>query len=214
MFKLLVVAAAIAATGTAHAQAPAPAAAPAATPVAAPTSAAKKELIARVLKLQQPGVEAMAQQLAEQPARQLMQQAGQALQRVPAERREAVARDIEADIRKYVEEAAPLVRERALKLAPGTLGPLLDERFTEEELQQVIALLESPVNRKFQQLGPEMQRAIGEKLIAETRGEVEPKVRALDQSVATRLGMTAPAAAGAPTKPPAPAKPAAPAKKP
>ena len=38
----------------------------------------KKELVAKVLQLQQPGIEAMARQMAEQPAMQLMQQyAGQ-----------------------------------------------------------------------------------------------------------------------------------------
>ncbi|MBA4175243.1 MAG: hypothetical protein C0505_01565 [Leptothrix sp. (in: Bacteria)] len=175
----------------------------------APGSAAKKELVARVLQLQQPGIEAMARQLAEQPARQLLQGAGQALQRLPAERREAVARDIEADVRKYVEEAAPIVRDRAVALAPSTIGSLLEERFTEDELKQVIVMLESPLNRKFQSMGSEMQKAIGEKLIADTRGQVEAKVRALDQTVARRLGI-APATGAASGSKPA----AAPAKKP
>jgi hypothetical protein len=175
----------------------------------APASAAKKELVARVLQLQQPGIEAMARQLAEQPARQLLQGAGQGLQRLPAERREAVARDIEADVRKYIEEAAPIVRDRAVALAPSTIGPLLEERFTEDELKQIVAMLESPVNRKFQAMGGEMQKAIGEKLVADTRGQVEAKVRALDQTVARRLGIT-PAAGAASAARPA----AAPAKKP
>jgi hypothetical protein len=194
MLKQIVVATALAATGWAQAQT----AAPAATATAA---LSKKELVARVLQLQQPGVEAMARQLAEQPAMQLMQQAGIALQRIPVERREALARDIEADVRQYVEAARPIVTERAVKLAPTTIGPLLEERFSEDELRQIIALLESPVNRKFQQLGPEMQKAIGEKLVAETRGDVEVKLRALDQTVAKRLGITAPqgAASGAAT---------------
>jgi uncharacterized protein len=191
MFKQIVLAMALATAGLAQAQAPA----------AAPASAAKKELVARVLQLQQPGVEAMARQMAEQPAMQVMQQAGAALQRIPAERREAVARDIEADVRKYVEEARPIVVERAVKLAPTTIGPLLEERFTEDELRQIIALLESPVNRKFQQLGPEMQKAIGEKLVAETRGDVEVKLRALDQSLVKRLGITPPQGAASGAKP-------------
>ncbi len=186
--------ASLTAAGLAQAQTAAPAA-----PAAAAATAAKKELVARVLQLQQPGVEAMARQLAEQPALQLMQRAGIELQRVPAERREALARDIEADVRQYVEAARPIVTDRAVKLAPTTIGPLLEERFSEDELRQVIALLESPVNRKLQQIGPEMQKAIGEKLIAETRGEVELKLRALDLAVAKRLGITPPqgAASGA-----------------
>jgi hypothetical protein len=182
--------------------------APAASEAAsAPVSAAKKALVARVLKLQQPGIEAMGRTMAEQPAMQVMQQAGQALQRVPAERREALARDIEADVRKYADEAVPIVRDRAVKLAPSTIGPMLEQRFTEDELRQVIALLESPVNRKFQGMAGEMQRVIGEKLVADTRSEIEPRARALQQTVAGRLAP--PAAAGSAPKPgtaPAPTK--------
>ncbi len=181
MLNALVTAALLAAAQLAHAQ------------VAAP--ATKKELVAKVLLLQQPVVDAMASQIAEQPARQLMQQAGMALQRLPAERREAVARDIEADLRKYAEEVTPTVRATAAKLAPGAIGPLLEERFTDDELKQVIALLESPVNRKYQQMGQDMQRALAERLLPEVRGTLEAKFRVLDQTVAKRLGITPPAAA-------------------
>ena len=181
MLKKIALVAALMATGWAQAQ----------TAASAPT-AAKKALTAKVLQLLQPAVENMAQQLAQQPALQVQQGAGAALQRIPAERREAMARDIEADLRKYVEEAGPVVRARAVELAPGTIGVMLDESFTEDELRQIAALLESPVNRKFQQAFPEMQRALGQKLIAETRAEIEPKVRALDQTVGRRLGLGTP----------------------
>lgn len=196
MFKMFVLSAALMAAGMTQAQ------------TAAPASAAKKELVAKLLKLQQPGIEAMARQLVEQPARQMLQQASPAVQRLPAERREAVARDIEADVRKYFEESAPGVVARAVNLAPSTIGVLLEERLTEDELREVISILESPANRKFQGLAGDMQRAIGEKLIAETRGDVESKVRALDQTVARRLGITPPAAAASGARPavPAPAK--------
>jgi hypothetical protein len=187
MFKQIGVAAALAAAAClAQAQTPLPA------------NATKKELVARVLQLQQPGVEAMARQLTEQPAMRFMQQAGQALQRVAEDRREAMARDIEADVRKYVDETTPIVRDRAVKLAPTTIGPILEKELTEDELRQIIAVLESPVQRKFQSLAPEMQRALGEKLVAETRGDVETKLRALDQVVSKRLGLTPAPAASAP----------------
>lgn len=168
-------------------------------PTAAPSSTGKKELIAKVLELQRPGIEAMGRNLAEQPAVQMMQQAGAALQRVPTDKREVVAREIEADVRKYVEETAPIVRDRAVRLAPGTIGAVLEENFSEEELRQVINVLESPVNRKFQSLAPAMQKSITEKLVAETRPTVEPKMRALEQTVARRLGITPPAAAASAT---------------
>ena len=202
MFKILLLSAAFVAAGMTHAQT----AAPSTTPAPTLASPATKELVARLLKLQQPGIEAMARQLVEQPARQMLQQAGPSLQRLPAERREAVARDIEADVRKYFEESAPVVAARAVNLAPSTIGPLLEERMNEDELREVITILESPANRKFQGLAGDMQRAIGEKLIAETRGEIESKVRALDQIVARRLGISPPAAAASGVRPAAPAK--------
>jgi hypothetical protein len=170
---------------------------------------AKKDLVAKVLLLQQPAVEQAAQALAERPALQMMQQAGIALQQqVPADKREAVAKDIQAEAKKYADEAVPLVRERAVKLAPSTVGALLEEKFSEEELKQLIAIIESPVNRKFLQLGGEMQNALIEKLVAETQSAIEPKVKALEQAIGKRLTQATGAAAPAATAPKA-AKPPA-----
>ncbi len=161
----------------------------------------KKELVAKVLLLQQPAIEQAAQALAERPAMQLMQQAGQALQsQVAADRREAIAKEIQADVKKYADETVPLVRERAVKLAPSTIGALLEDKFSEDELRQLIAIIESPVNRKFLQLGGEMQNALLDKLVAETQGAVEPKLKALEQAMGKRLGLSAPSAAAAPPK--------------
>ncbi|HEY6133480.1 MAG TPA: hypothetical protein VIW70_05850 [Rubrivivax sp.] len=175
-----------------------------------PSSPAKKELVQKILVAQQAGIEAMGQQLAEQPAARLMQQVGPALQqRVPADKREAVAKEIQADFKKYADEAVPIVRERAVKLAPSTIGAVLEEKFSEDELKQVLAMLESPVNRKFQSLGGEMQRSLGEKLVADTRPMVEGKLQTLERSVARRLGIEPPPAGGAATPGPrasAPAK--------
>lgn len=153
----------------------------------AQTPASKEALVAKILELQRPGIEALARALTEQPALQMMQRARPELQRIPPEKREATARAVEADVRKYIEEAYPIVRERAVALAPTTIGVLLAERFSEDELRQVIAVLESPTNRKYMSMAPELQRNIGEKLIAETRGSVEPKARELEQALNKHL---------------------------
>ena len=167
-----------------------------ATGVQAQTTSAKKELVAKVLLLQQPASEQAAQTLAERPAALMMQQASLALQtQVAADKREAIAKEIQADVKKYVDEAVPLVRERAVKLAPSTVGVLLEEKFSEDELKQLVAIIESPVNRKFLQLGGEMQKTLLDKLVTETQGAVEPKVQALEQAIGKRLGLTAPAGA-------------------
>lgn len=165
------------------------------TPAAGNASPAKKQLVAKLLEIQRPGIEALANNIAMAPVMQMRQAAATALQQaVPAERREAVARDIEADMRKYFEDVSPELRQQAVRIAPATLGTIFEERFTEAELRELIALLESPVNRKFQSLSGELQRAIGERLVGESRAIVEPKLRELERTVGGRLGLQPPAA--------------------
>ena len=166
------------------------------TAIHAQSTPAKKTLVARILKVQQPGIEGLSRSMAERPAIALMDRAGPALtERVAADKREAVGKEIQADVKKYLDEAVPLVTSRAVKLAPTTIGSLLEEKFTEDELRQVATFLESPVFSKYQQLTGDMQKVLAEKLLADTRSVIDPKVVALEQSVSKRLGIVAPAAA-------------------
>jgi len=174
-------------------------------------SPAKKELVQKLLALQQPGIELAARGMVERPAALMLQEAGRVVQtQVPAEKREAVAKTIEADAKRYVEEAFPPVRERALKIAPATLGAALEEKLTEDELKQLIAWFDSPVNKKFQAASGEMQNNFMQKLVAEARPLLEPKLQALEQKVRAALGAPAapPAAPAGDAAKPA-AKPAA-----
>lgn len=163
----------------------------------------KKELVLKLLQLQRPGIEAMARTLAEQPAAQAVQNSRQILlNRVPPDKREAASRAAEAEIKKYLDETVPLVRDRAIALAPTAIGPMLEEKFSEEELRQLITWIESPLNRKYQGLGVELQNTLGQKLVADMRQVVEQRVRTLDSNLAKALNITA-----APAKPAsAPAK--------
>jgi len=158
------------------------------------SSPAKKELVQKLLALQQPGIEGVARTIVERPAAQMMQEAGRLLQtQFPADKREAIGKTIDADAKKYVDEAYPPVRERALRLAPTTIGATLEEKFTEDELKQLVAWFESPVNKKFQAASAEMQSNFMQKLVADVRPLVEPKLQVLEQKVRAALG--APAAA-------------------
>ena len=196
--KKLIVTALMSGAVLAHAQTTAP---------ATPSSPAKKELVQKLMVLQQPGIENMARTLVEQPALAMMQAAGRALQGMPADKREAAGKTVETDIKKYVEESVPIVRERAIKLAPSTIGVAMEEKFTEDELKQLVAWLESPVNKKYAQFGPEIQNGFTQKLVAEARPTIEPKIQALEAKVRATLGVPPPgAASGAAPKAATPAK--------
>ena len=198
--KKLILTALLTSAALAHAQTAASA--------ATPTSPAKKELVQKLMVLQQAGIENVARNLVEQPAVAMMQAAGRALQGIPAEKRDAAGKTIEADIKKYVDESVPIVRDRAVKLAPSTIGATMEEKFSEDELKQLVAWLESPVNKKYTQLGPEIQSSFTQRLVAEARPTIEPKIQALETKVRATLGV--PAAAAPETAP----KAATPAKKP
>lgn len=164
---------------------------PAVNAQSAAASPAKKALVSRILKVQQPVIEGSGGALAERPALDIIDQASAALEsRVPADKRDAVAKEIQGDVKKYMEDAVPFVRDRAVKLAPQTIGVLLEQKFSEDELKQLATFLESAAYNKYQQLGGEMQKSLVEKLLADTRSTVEPKVNALNLSIGKRLGIT------------------------
>lgn len=206
MRKILCTSSAVAlafAIGAAHAQT-APAAAPPAEATA--SSPAKKELVQRVLKLQQGGIDRLATAMTEEPAVMLAGRASEAISaQVPKERQEAVAKEVQAEIQKYLKETVPQVRKSAQALAPTTIGAILEAKLTEDELRQVVALLESTAYAKYQQLSGEMQRALQAKLVSDTRSTVEPRVQALEKALGERLKAAAakPAAPTTPAKPPA-----------
>lgn len=180
----------------------------------------KKALVQKALELQQAGIEGVGVGLANQTANQVLQLAGQALGRVPEAKREALGVELQAEVRKFFEDISPMLRAGAVRLAPSTLGTAMEQNFSEDELKVLVAWFESPVSRKYQQMAVETQQALGQKLVVETRPQIEPKLKALEQVLGAKLaaatGSPAPAAAAAPgpraAQPTAP-KASAPAKK-
>ena len=177
-----------------------------ATPSQGTSSPAKQALLQKALQLQQPGIEGIGNSLANQTANQVLQVAGQAMGRVPADKREAVGAELQGEVRKFYDDIAPILQAAAVKLAPATMGTAMDQKFTEEELKVLVAWLESPVNRKYQQFAGESQQALGQKLVAETRPQIEPKMKTLEQVMGAKLvavgagpaGEAKPAGASAP----------------
>jgi hypothetical protein len=107
-----------------------------------------------------------------------------------------VGKEIQADVKKFYDEVEPLLKKRAIELAPATVGPAYEDKFSEDELKTLIAWLESPVSRKYAEIDRAQGNALAEKVVAETRATIEPKIKALEATVAKRLGVsTAPAAA-------------------
>ncbi len=146
----------------------------------------KQKLVQRVLTLWH--IEDTAVVMVQRPALDAMQQARIALQgRVGAAKQEATLKDIATDLQKYIDEATPIVKENAKRVKAPTLTPLLMQNFNEEELRQLIALLESPVKKKFEQLVPQFERAFGEKVAADAHAAIDPKLQEMTKAVGLKL---------------------------
>ena len=101
----------------------------------------KQELVNKVLQLQQPAIDVMARAMVEQPAGQILQQVANVVrQRVPQDKRDELFKEMQADVRKFVDDTTPAVRQAAQKLAPTTVGALLNEKMSEDELRELIRI--------------------------------------------------------------------------
>jgi hypothetical protein len=153
---------------------------------AQPAGDEKQKLVQHALSLWH--VEETAIAMVQRPALDALQQSRIALQgRVSAQKQEATLKDIATDVQKYVDEATPVVRDNATRLKAQVIGPLLAQNFSEEELKQLVAFLESPVKKKFEQLVPQIERAYGEKIAEQSRPQVDPKLQAMTQAVGLKL---------------------------
>lgn len=170
------------------------AATPAATPAAAaaPVAAvaippAKQALIDKILKLC--NLDSIGQTMLQMPVSDAVQQARAVLQgRASAEKRDAAMSDIVNEAQKFMDETGPMTRASADKLIPTTVAPLLAERFSEDELRQLVALLEeSPLKKKFETMLPEMKKNLGEKMAADVGPVVNPKLQDLKERIGLRL---------------------------
>ncbi|MGQ3051156.1 MAG: DUF2059 domain-containing protein [Roseateles sp.] len=159
-------------------------------------SASKKALIDKIVQLQQQGMaESMAASIVQQPLPQLMQGGRAALQQVPADKREATAKLMDAELKKFVEENIPYLKDKIAKAVPTTASALLDERFNEDELKQIVAWAESPVSQKFGLASIELQKAVAQKVMAEAGPTLEGRLKTLQNTLAKQLGIQPPAAA-------------------
>jgi len=179
----LAVAATLAVAGAAHAQNKP--AAPAAN-LPAP-DADKQKAIDRILANVHP--ENGVIQALQRPAIEAMQKSMIAMQtqHVPKERMEKAMKEIAADVQHYVEISTPVVTASAKKVTNQTVGPILAQNFSADELRQLAAMFESPVKAKFDKLIPQLETAVGDKVTADVAPAINKNIQALTESVGTKL---------------------------
>jgi hypothetical protein len=151
------------------------------------SSPAKKDLVQKILQHQKAAFENLGATIAGQLSTQVMQMTAQAIARAPADKRETLANDTKAEVKKFYDDASAVMREQATRVAPAFVGAALEEKFTEDELKTLLAWLESPVSRKFQQTAQEVQQGLSQRVVNDTKPAIEPKLKALEQVLSKKL---------------------------
>jgi hypothetical protein len=188
-FSLVAVAAALAfvAAPAAHAQAKAAAPAASAAAPAVVIDAEKQKLIDQVLALLHP--ENLVVGNVEQFAAKAMQDSNLVLrqQGMTQEKIDKTLKDINVDVKKYMDTAIPVAVASAKKNAQPALSPIFAQSFTNDELRQLIAMLNSPVREKFEKILPQAQRSLGEKVAGDVGPEINKDITTMTQAIGTKL---------------------------
>ena len=178
------------ALSAAHAQAAAakPAAPAAALPAPDPE---KQKLIDRILAKVHP--ENGILQAVQRPAVDAMQKSMIAMQtaHVPKERMDKTMKEIGVEVQKYVDTATPIVTASARKYTNQTVGPILAQNLSTDELRQLAVYFESSAHEKFDKLVPQLETAIGQKVQADVSAEIDKDIQAMTESVGTKLRIAA-----------------------
>lgn len=171
----------------------------------------KLEWATKAVALQQgPELERLISQLAESAAQGMLQDWGTKLRSdVPKEKQDQAAESLNVELKKYYDDVLQAIRSRVGKVSTQTLIPAYTERFSTEELKQLVAFFESPVIKKYQAVSPELGNIFVSQLIAETRGEVAARGRQFEVAAVKIIGGTP----GPKSSAPSPAATTPPAKK-
>ena len=147
---------------------------------------AKQALVQRVLDKM--GLESVGLQMLQTPVADMLRQSRVVVQsRVPADRQDALMKDITAEATKFVEQEAPALRTSTHAIVQSSVAPLLAQKFSEDELKQLAGILESPVLAKFETIVPEMKRAVGENVARAQGAQIQPKMTELQNRVGLKL---------------------------
>lgn len=162
--------------------------------VNAQTADPKLEWATKAVALQQgPELERLIGQLADSATQDILQNWGPKLQSdVPPAKIEQAKERLNIELKKYFDDVSTTINGKAGKVSANALIPAYMERFTLDELKQLVAFFESPAIKKYQSAAPELGSLFVKQLIEETRSDVIVRTRQFDDA-ATKIIGTAPA---------------------
>lgn len=177
------------------------------TPALAQTADPKLEWATKAVALQQgPELERLVNQLADSAAQDVLQAWSPKLQsNVSKEKMEQARESLNTELKKYFDDVSKSITAKTAKVSTDALIPLYMQKFSLEELKQLVGFFESPAVKKYQAAAPELGNAFVQQLIEATRADVTARGKLFDEA-ATKIVGTGPAANQPGKSKPAPKK--------
>lgn len=162
----------------------------------------KTELAAKIVALQQgPELDRLVGQLAGSTTQELVANWGPKLEaNVPKAQQQKASEDLNAELKKYSDDAIKLITKQVSKVSADVLVPAYAERFTLEELKQIAAFFDSPAIKKYQSTAPELGNTFIQKLVEASRPDVIARVKQFDEAAQKIVGGTGAPKANKPAK--------------
>ncbi len=164
----------------------------------------KLEWATKAVALQQgPELDRLIGQLAESSSQDVVQSWGVKMRaNVPDTQLEKAAESLNVELKKYNDDVSKIIKNKVNKASADSLIPVYMERFSLDELKQLVAFFESSAVKKYQAAAPTLGNVFVNQLIMETRADVAARARQFDDAAVKIVGTTpkAPAAATTPDK--------------
>ena len=110
------------------------------------------------------------------------------LESMPKAKIEKAREQLNAELKTLGDTTRKLIDTQMAKSADSALLPAYLERFSEEEMKQLLAMFESPIYKKYQSLAPELGNLWVKDVVDNTRSAVEDSAKAFDVVAAKIVG--------------------------
>ena len=160
------------------------------SPVMAQTVDPKLEWATKFVALQQgPELDRLVNQLADSAAQDVLQAWAPKLQsNVSKEKMEQARDSLNVELKKYFDDVYKSISTKTGKVSADALVPVYMQRFSLEELKQLVGFFESPAVKKYQAAAPELGNTFVQQLVEATRTDVAARGKQFDEAALKIIG--------------------------
>ena len=166
----------------------------------AQNSDSKRGLAVRAVAAQEgPEMDRMLSQLAGSATQPLVARWNERIGKLAKSKHDIAITAVEAELKRFNADALQIITAQATLARSEALVVAYLDRFSEDELQQLVSLMEAPVFKKYQAIAPELGSVYFRAIIEGTRSRIQERSQEFDAAAEKIVG-PAPKVAVVPAK--------------